>query len=49
MVLADPGDTYAELAQKVSIKSYPEETLRLINGDYPNGEPMAGDYIKIIQ
>ena len=49
VVLADPGDTYAELAQKVSIKSYPEETLRLINGDYPNGEPMAGDYIKIIQ
>ena len=49
VVVARPEDTYAELAKKASIKSFPEETLRLLNGDYPNGEPRAGDYIKIVQ
>ena len=49
VVVARPEDTYAELARKASIKSFPEETLRLLNGDYPNGEPRAGDYIKIVQ
>lgn len=49
VVLADPDDTYAELAKRVSIKSFPEETLRLINGQHPIGEPRAGDFIKIIQ
>lgn len=49
VVVAEPGDTYAELARKASIKSYPEETLRVINGQHPVGEPRAGDYIKIVQ
>lgn len=49
VVTANPGDTYAELARRVSIKSFPEETLRLINGHHPVGEPRAGDPIKIIQ
>jgi predicted Zn-dependent protease len=49
VVMAEPDDTYAELAKRVSIKSYPEETLRLINGQHPIGEPRAGDLIKIIQ
>ncbi|HEX7037630.1 MAG TPA: M48 family metalloprotease [Pseudomonadales bacterium] len=49
VVVAKPEDTFAELAKRVSIKSYPEETLRLINGLQPFGEPRAGDYIKIIQ
>ena len=49
VVMARPEDTYAELARRVSIKSYPEETLRLINGQHPVGEPRAGDNIKIIQ
>jgi predicted Zn-dependent protease len=47
--VARPEDTYAELAKRVSIKSFPEETLRLLNGHHPVGEPRAGDYIKIIQ
>ena len=47
--MANPGDTYAKLAGKVSIKRFPEETLRAINGQHPRGEPRAGDYIKIVQ
>jgi predicted Zn-dependent protease len=49
VVVAKPEDTFAELAKRVSIKSFPEETLRLINGLHPIGEPRAGDYIKIVQ
>ncbi len=49
VVMADPGDTYAELARTTSIKHYPEETLRVLNGHHPRGEPRAGDYIKIVQ
>ncbi len=44
-----PGDTYASLAAKSSIKNHPEETLRLLNGDHPLGEPRAGNPIKIVQ
>lgn len=49
VIMANPGDTYEELARKVSIKRYPEETLRILNGHHPRGEPRAGDYIKIVQ
>lgn len=49
--VAEPGDTYAELARSSSLgrHDYPEETLRLINGHHPHGEPRAGDYIKVIK
>ena len=49
VIVARPSETFASLAQKSSIKSYPEETLRVINGLHPIGEPRAGDYIKIVQ
>lgn len=49
VVVARPSDTFASLAQKSSLKSYGAETLRVINGMHPNGEPRAGDYIKIVQ
>jgi predicted Zn-dependent protease len=49
VIEARPGDTYAALAAKSSIKNYPEETLRLLNGDHPLGEPRAGNPIKIVQ
>lgn len=49
VLVASPGDTYHSLAQKSSIKSFPEETLRVINGHHPLGEPRAGDYVKIVQ
>jgi predicted Zn-dependent protease len=49
VITAKPTDTFASLAQKSSLKSYPEETLRVINGMHPIGEPRAGDFIKIVQ
>ena len=49
IVMAAPGDTYAKYAKRASIKQFPEETLRVINGQYPRGEPRAGDLIKTVQ
>jgi predicted Zn-dependent protease len=49
VIEAKPGDTYAALATKSSIKSHAEEMLRLLNGDHPLGEPRAGNPIKIVQ
>ena len=49
VLVAKPGDTYAELADRSSLRTYPEETLRLLNGGYPNGEPRAGDFVKVIK
>ena len=49
VIVAEPGVTYGELAARSSLPNYPEETLRLLNADYPNGEPRAGDYIKIVE
>lgn len=48
---AVPGDTYASLVDPSSLHAidHPEETLRLINGHHPNGEPRAGDKVKIIK
>lgn len=46
-----PGDTYSSLVDPTSLHTvdYPEETLRLINGHHPHGEPRAGDKVKIIK
>jgi predicted Zn-dependent protease len=49
VIVAKPSDTYASLAEKSSLKSHAEETLRVINGQHPVGEPRAGDYVKIVQ
>ncbi|MEM7096632.1 MAG: M48 family metalloprotease [Pseudomonadota bacterium] len=49
IIEAVPGMTYAELATQVPLKVHGEETLRLINGHHPRGEPRAGDLIKIIE
>ncbi|MYD44770.1 MAG: M48 family metalloprotease [Gammaproteobacteria bacterium] len=48
---AVPGDTYASLVHPSALHAmdYPEETLRLINGHHPHGEPRAGDKVKIIK
>ncbi len=46
---AQTGDTFASLAQKSAQVPYSEATLRLINGKYPDGEPQAGELIKIIE
>ena len=49
IIYAEPGMTYKELAKTSEIRSYAEETLRLINGDYPFGEPRPGNPTKIVQ
>ena len=49
VIIAEPGQTYAELARNSPIRDYPEETLRLLNGHHPHGEPRAGDYIKVVR
>jgi predicted Zn-dependent protease len=49
VIEAKPGDTFEKLAKRSSIKRHPVETLRLLNGDAPLGEPTPGDYIKIVQ
>ena len=49
VIVAEPGMTYAGLAHNSPISEFPEETLRLLNGDHPHGEPRAGDYIKVVR
>jgi len=49
IIVAKPGQTYAELARQSSLRQFGEETLRLLNGHYPVGEPRAGDFIKTVQ
>ena len=49
VVMANPGDTYAKMAVYSSIGRGGEGILRLINGDHPNGEPRAGDFVKIVE
>ena len=49
VIVAEPGQTYAELATGSSLASFPEDTLRLMNADYPHGEPTAGDYVKVVK
>jgi predicted Zn-dependent protease len=49
IVIAEPGQTYAQLARGIPLKVNGEETLRVINGHYPRGEPRAGDYVKVVE
>lgn len=48
-VKAKAGATYTRLAQHLGLGPYGVDQLRLINGDYPGGEPMVGEWIKIIR
>ncbi|MGB4246691.1 MAG: M48 family metalloprotease, partial [Pseudohongiellaceae bacterium] len=41
--------TWPALARMSPIANYPEETLRLLNGYYPTGNPQVGDWIKIVE
>lgn len=49
VVVAEPGQTFAELARQSALTDNAEMLLRVLNSAYPNGEPRAGDYIKIIE
>jgi predicted Zn-dependent protease len=43
------GDTYAKLAHHSPLGKNAESYLRLINAQYPQGEPAAGQTLKIIE
>jgi predicted Zn-dependent protease len=49
LVQARPGDNFAALAKKSPLEKYGESILRLINDKFPDGEPQAGEFIKIIE
>jgi predicted Zn-dependent protease len=44
----EAGTTMEDLAEQSPITSYPLQTLRVINGLYPDGEPEEGQLIKVI-
>lgn len=44
-----PGDTYANLARNSPLGKSAETYLRLINAQYPNGEPQVGQSIKVVE
>ncbi|MES3006722.1 MAG: M48 family metalloprotease [Pseudomonadota bacterium] len=41
--------SFPALARMSPIANYPEETLRLLNGYYPTGDPKPGEWIKIVE
>lgn len=49
VIVARRGDAYAVLAQKSPLGNSAESYLRLINAQYPGGEPQAGQRIKIVE
>ena len=49
LITAKKGDTFAKLAKNSPLSSHPEEQLRLLNGMYPEGEPIPGQPIKIVE
>jgi predicted Zn-dependent protease len=48
-VKATSATTYEGLAQHLKLDANETDELRLMNGDYPTGEPKAGEWIKIVQ
>jgi len=49
IITARQGDTYAGLARNSPLGKSAESYLRLINAQYPDGEPQAGQRIKIVE
>ena len=49
LVKARAGDSYARMAQNSPLGAGAESYLRLINANYPQGEPVAGQIIKIVE
>jgi predicted Zn-dependent protease len=49
LLRANAGTRYSALAARSELSSYAEDQLRLINGDYPRGEPVPGRLIKSVQ
>ena len=49
IIRATSGMRMEELARTSPIKAYPLERLRLLNDLYPDGQPAAGELLKIVQ
>lgn len=49
VITAQPGMTFAELARRSPLGRFAEGHLRVINGMYPKGEPVAGQPLKIVE
>jgi len=49
VINAQEGLTFAELARRSPLGRFAEGHLRVINGRYPAGEPVAGEPLKIIE
>jgi predicted Zn-dependent protease len=49
LIRAKSGDTFASLAKQSNIDQFGISTLRLLNDLYPDGEPQAGQYIKLVK
>lgn len=49
IVKASATTRYADLARTSNIQHHAEEQLRLLNGNYPSGEPAAGAQIKVVE
>lgn len=48
-ITATKGMSYAELARKSPLGQNAENYLRLLNGQYPDGEPVSGQKVKIVK
>lgn len=49
LITAKKGDSYAALAQHSPLGRNAEKYLRLINAQYPQGEPVAGQLMKVVE
>ena len=49
LVRATPGLTYARLAQRSALSDHAEDILRLLNHDWPSGEPTPGRLVKVVK
>jgi predicted Zn-dependent protease len=49
IIRATRGMTYSSLARQSPIDDYPEEQLRLLNDQYPTGEPEPDRLLKIVR
>jgi predicted Zn-dependent protease len=48
-ITATRGMTYAALAEESPLGMQAESYLRLLNGQYPEGEPVPGQLIKVVK
>lgn len=49
LITPQVGDTYAKLARHSPLGNAAENYLRLINANYPKGEPKPGQLVKIVE